>query len=80
MLVGTFYGREGADPKDSQVEAMTAAVIDVQHQRNDNRDRDCWFTVCSEGRDLDPHVQLFVRRALAVRRGIAKRPQLSRKW
>ena len=38
-----FYGCGVVDPRDSQMESLTAAVIDIHHQKNDNHDRDWWF-------------------------------------
>lgn len=78
IFAGVFHGCEVADLKDSQIDAMTAAGIDIQHSKNDRHDRDWWSATSTEGRDLDPHLQTFVRRSTAVRQATAKRPKTLR--
>ena len=75
VYAGIFYGCEAADVKDVQIEQLAGAVIHAYHTRNNNHDRDWWFTTASEGRDVDPHLQCFIRRCIALRRAIVKRPQ-----
>ena len=49
---------------------ISAAVIDVFRNRNDIHDADWFFTAISNGtsRELDPTVQILVRRCLEFRR------------
>lgn len=64
------------DFTERQLADLTAAVIDVFSSKNDKHGIERFFTTRSDGKDLDPVGQLFVRRGLALRRCISKKPRL----
>ena len=72
---GLFYGIEVNDLSERQLASISAAVIDVFAGRNDNHDADWFYATQSIGGDLDPTVQVLLRRALELRRCVCKRPQ-----
>ena len=77
VYAGMMYGIEGSDITEAMTAKIAAAVIDVFRSRNDVHDADWFFTAISNGtsRELDPTVQILVRRCLELRRAICKRPK-----
>ena len=81
VYAGMMYGIEGSDITEAMTAKISAAVIDVFRNRNDIHDADWFFTAISNGtsRELDPTVQILVRRCLELRRAICKRPKTEAK-
>ena len=77
VYAGMLYGIEGSDITEAMTAKISAAVIDVFRNRNDIHDADWFFTAISNGssKELDPTVQILVRRCLEFRRAICKRPK-----
>ena len=76
---GAFHGIETADYTDRQIAEMSSATVDASKKRNNRHDADWFYTLCSAGKDLDPAVQIPVRRVVGLRRARAKRPQQQKK-
>ena len=68
-----LYGIEAAGVQPAKVAKLTAAVIDVFKNRNNNHNLDRFFaTLSSEEKELDPMVQIYGRRAMQIRRSTCK--------
>lgn len=76
---GTFYGIEGSDLTDTQVASLSAATIQVFKQTNSRYDVDWHYATCSHGKDLDPNVQVVLRRIVGLRRAHCKGPHMQHK-
>ena len=81
VYAGIMYGIEGADITEVMTARISAAVIDVFRCKNDFHDADWFYTMLSNGasRDLDPTIQILLRRCLEFRRAICKKPKTSAK-
>ena len=77
VFVGTMYGIEGTDISDSMVGKIAAVVLDAFRSKHDIRDADWMFTSISNGsnKEVEPQVQILVRRCLELRGAICKRPK-----
>ena len=71
------YGCEANHFPDSALRALRAAIVDLISKGNPHRSNDFTFATSSEGTDLDPVVDFFVRRTTAIRRAICDDPNIA---
>ena len=73
---GGLYGVEANDVSEHLIAKLFAAVLDVFRCQSDIHDADFMYTALSNGthKELDPTVQILIRRSLEMRRAICKRP------
>ena len=70
-----MYGVEAANPSDKAIARLTAALLDCLVGTAKPRDMDAILSrYAVRGVDLDPVVQILVRRTMALRRCLATRP------
>ena len=55
---------EGSDMTDKQVASLSVAATDAFKKRNNRHDVDWFYTTCSQGRDIDPQIQIVLRRVV----------------
>ena len=81
VYAGLLYGIEGSDITEVMTARISAAVIDVFRSRNDIHDADWFYTTFSNdaSSELDPTVQILMRRTLELRRALCKRPKTAEK-
>ena len=81
VYAGIWYGIEGSDITETMMARISAAVIDVFRSKNDMHDADWFYTMTSNGTisELDPPIQVLVRRCLELRRAVCKRPKTKAK-
>ena len=81
VYAGIMYGIEGSDITEVMTARISAAVIDVFRHKNDIHDADWFYTMISNGaiNELDPSIQIMIRRCLELRRAICKRPKTKAK-
>lgn len=77
MLPMGFYGCEASELPDQELSQLRSASIDTISNGSPHRSNDLVFAT-AEGDDLDPEVQVFVRRIAAIRRVTATSPQAIR--
>ena len=75
----TLYGIEAARTTRTKVGILAAAVKDVLYSKNDRHDTDWLFANGVNGKDLDPEVQIFIKRMTMLRRAVEKKPSLKAK-
>ena len=77
VFAGILYGIEGSDITEAMTAKISAAVIDVFRSKNDNHDADWFYMMVSNGTssELDPSIQILLRRCLEFRRALCKRPK-----
>ena len=74
VYAAAFYGIEAAEGPAADGASLTAAIIDVFWSRNDNRHVGWFFSAfLGDKKEIDPMAQIFVRRAMQIRRAICKR-------
>ena len=80
LLPMAMYGVEAASPSEAAIAKLTAAFLDCLAGTAKPRDLDAIFSrFALKGIDIDPVVQILVRRATAVRICLAKRTMSCRK-
>ena len=74
VYAAAFYGVEAAEVPAAKVAQLTLAVIDVFRSRSVNRNVDWFFAAfLGDNKEIDPMAQIFVRRAMQIRRALLKR-------
>ena len=71
-----LYGCEASAVDDEILRRYRTACVNTLEFHTNMRSVDLTFATCSHGIDLDPYGQILIKRAVAVRRGVAKRPKL----
>ncbi len=56
---------------------LSSAVINVFKRKNNHYGVDWFYTTCSAGKDLDPNIQVGLRRCIGLRRAMCKRPHMA---
>ena len=77
VFAGILCGIEGSDITEVMTARISAAAIDVFRCKNDIHAAEWFYTMISNGTisELDPSIQILVRRCLEFRRAICKRPK-----
>ena len=76
ILPFALYGIEQANPTESSIKELTAAILDALVGKGAKRSVDLTFcTVRLGGRELDPAVLIVTNRVLALRRAQARREE-----
>ena len=70
----SLYGAEVAEPAQELLGKYQTAVANTVGKQKGHRSVDPIFGIYSAGRDLDPCVQIFVMRAVMMRRFIDQHP------
>ena len=74
-MFAAMYGGEAANPSEKAIARLTSAILDCMAGTKKPRDLDAILNRYGYNeKDLDPITQIMVRRLIAVRRAIAKRP------
>lgn len=71
-----LYGCETARPDEAALGKYTNRILDVMTYNGGIRSADLVFNIGSRGDDLDPNIEILVRRVAALRRLIAKDTEL----
>ena len=70
MLPKGFYGCETAPINESAMRTFRSEVVNAATYTTKRRSTDLTFAVASNGNDIDPEVEVYVRRIIGLRRAL----------
>ena len=76
VLPAALYGTETYDCPDSTVAKLLTTIARAVSAAGNRKDIDLVYAEAAGAKDIDPTTQLFVRKALAIRRVVGKKPDL----
>ena len=76
IIAKSLYGTEAAEPSCKRIDALTTAIVKAMGIRNETRSLALAFEATQEAGDLDPRINMLVRKVILLRRIIARRPDM----
>ena len=78
ILAKSLYGTEAAEPSCKRVDALTTAIVKAMGIRNERRSIALAYEANQEAGELDPRINMLVRKVTLLRRIIARRPDMQK--